>query len=240
MKTVRGGVAIHQRTRRNASGFRGVYWSKSHWAWKAEIKRDGRRLVCGIYATATEAALAYDFCARIVYGDDARLNLPGQSIAPEPPPRALAILPSPPPDAQRLPTVLSTPDATGRRRPYRPKNLVAVDGPMARLYVRHEAGYVAVWLDASDVPLIAARTWRLARNGYVHTGGTPELMLHRVVMGVTDARITVHHRRQNLLDNRRAELEILSTSQHARMRRRLLKRPTAGQLRAKCAERFAR
>lgn len=57
--------------------FRGVRqrtWGK----WVAEIREPnrGERLWLGTFATAKEAALAYDQAARILYGSCARLNLP--------------------------------------------------------------------------------------------------------------------------------------------------------------------
>ncbi|CAA7389362.1 unnamed protein product [Spirodela intermedia] len=57
--------------------FRGVRqrtWGK----WVAEIREPnrGNRLWLGTFATSTEAALAYDQAARVMYGPSARLNIP--------------------------------------------------------------------------------------------------------------------------------------------------------------------
>ncbi|XP_057523606.1 dehydration-responsive element-binding protein 2A-like isoform X1 [Amaranthus tricolor] len=61
--------------------FRGVRqrtWGK----WVAEIREPnrGKRLWLGTFPTAVEAALAYDEAARIMYGSNARLNLPDSFI----------------------------------------------------------------------------------------------------------------------------------------------------------------
>ncbi|GLJ45350.1 hypothetical protein SUGI_0954560 [Cryptomeria japonica] len=66
--------------------FRGVRqrtWGK----WVAEIREpnQGARLWLGTYATAEEAALAYDATARSLYGTCARLNLPSRCSASENP-----------------------------------------------------------------------------------------------------------------------------------------------------------
>ncbi len=46
------------------SGYRGVNYHKAHQKWQASIQRDGKRQHLGLFATAEEAAMAYDAAAR--------------------------------------------------------------------------------------------------------------------------------------------------------------------------------
>jgi hypothetical protein len=62
----------------NPTGFRGVALMKGGRVkpWVAGLKYRGRRLVFGYYATAEEAARAYDDAAKRLNGEFARLNFP--------------------------------------------------------------------------------------------------------------------------------------------------------------------
>ena len=53
--------------------YKGVAWDG--WSWRARITVNGRRYNLGSYATAIEAARAYDFTARRLFGEFARTNL---------------------------------------------------------------------------------------------------------------------------------------------------------------------
>lgn len=59
-------------TRRNSSGFKGVYFNKAAGKFQAYVR--GNYL--GLFVTAKEAALAYDEQASIMYGAFAHLNFP--------------------------------------------------------------------------------------------------------------------------------------------------------------------
>lgn len=65
--------------RRNKTGFKGVYYSKSRNAFCAQIRHGNVQRLLGRFATAEEAARAYDAAARAHHGDFARLNFPRQS-----------------------------------------------------------------------------------------------------------------------------------------------------------------
>jgi len=70
--------AAHQRIQKNKQGYRGVSLGSSHSGklFKARIRYKNRRKHIGCYATAKEAALAYDEWAKKVYGRFAVLNFP--------------------------------------------------------------------------------------------------------------------------------------------------------------------
>lgn len=66
----------------NTSGFRGVSWVSSYNKWRARIKYNGVTKSLGRFASAQEAADAYDHHAKQIFGADAWLNSHQGSIAP--------------------------------------------------------------------------------------------------------------------------------------------------------------
>jgi hypothetical protein len=67
--------------RNNTSGFKGVYWNTEARRWLAQIKVERIRKHIGYYATAEEAARAYDAAALRYHGEFARLNFPARETA---------------------------------------------------------------------------------------------------------------------------------------------------------------
>jgi len=66
---------IHQhKPTRSVSGYKGVVQDKSSGAWQAKIKANGVLRFLGLYDTAEEAAAAYNWAARELYGEGASLN----------------------------------------------------------------------------------------------------------------------------------------------------------------------
>jgi hypothetical protein len=61
---------------RNNSGFKGVYLNQIKTRWNAEIRAKGGHKHIGCFATAEEAARAYDTAARAIHGEFAYLNFP--------------------------------------------------------------------------------------------------------------------------------------------------------------------
>jgi hypothetical protein len=71
------GHASQYVSNRNSSGFKGVSTSdKKNKPWRAVVRQDGRQSFVGYYATAEEAARAYDARAISIYGEHALLNFP--------------------------------------------------------------------------------------------------------------------------------------------------------------------
>jgi len=63
-------------TVKNKHGFRGISFIERYQRWQVSMKTGGRNTYVGFYATAEEAARAYDAKALEVYGEFARLNFP--------------------------------------------------------------------------------------------------------------------------------------------------------------------
>jgi hypothetical protein len=62
------------------SGLRGVYVRKDTGRYRASISVTNRTLCLGTYADAHTAALAYDNCARLIFGEFATLNFPDEHM----------------------------------------------------------------------------------------------------------------------------------------------------------------
>jgi hypothetical protein len=60
----------------STSGFKGVSQRKGSGRWAAQIQANGAHEYLGQYATAEDAARAYDARALALFGDFARLNFP--------------------------------------------------------------------------------------------------------------------------------------------------------------------
>lgn len=67
----------NQRRQSPTSGYKGVTWYKSRSKWRAFIVAHGTNHHIGYFATAEDAARAYDVVAREQHGEFATLNFPG-------------------------------------------------------------------------------------------------------------------------------------------------------------------
>ncbi len=76
LSTPREDGARRRLNRNNTSGYRGVSWHAPLGKWRAGIVRRPLKLHIGYYATAEEAARAYDDKARELFGDGAYQNFP--------------------------------------------------------------------------------------------------------------------------------------------------------------------
>lgn len=63
-------------TRKNTSGFKGVYWQKNRHKWMASIRCRGHQIHLGYYLDPEEAAKAYDVAAKELFGEFSQLNFP--------------------------------------------------------------------------------------------------------------------------------------------------------------------
>lgn len=61
---------------RGASRYKGVCWVKKRGHWRADIRKDGKKVYLGAFATEEAAARAYDDAARVIHGSYALLNFP--------------------------------------------------------------------------------------------------------------------------------------------------------------------
>lgn len=76
--------------------------------------------------------------------------------------------------------------------------------------------------DAEDYELVCRYNWNLHNQGYAVTtiyGKT--ILMHRLIMGVTDPEVQVDHIRHNKLDNRRQMLRKCTRSENRRNSRKL-------------------
>lgn len=65
----------------NTSGFKGVTLDARIGRWNARIHVNGRRRSLGYFATAEQAAVAYDSAAREIFGEFARPNYPKEKAS---------------------------------------------------------------------------------------------------------------------------------------------------------------
>ncbi len=58
----------------NSSGFKGVYWDKTHGYWKAEIRNNGPRIRLGYFRTKEAAFKAYCEACKKLHGEFGRTS----------------------------------------------------------------------------------------------------------------------------------------------------------------------
>jgi len=73
--------ANSEKYRTNTSGYKGVYWWARGHQWRAQVRCRGVRYHLGQFATAEEAAHAYDANARRLFGPFALCNFPDDCLA---------------------------------------------------------------------------------------------------------------------------------------------------------------
>ncbi len=73
--TPRQNMGNQSKAKKNTSGYKGVYWSKTRRKWIAQIKKKPITVNLGAFETPQEAALAYDRAAIAHFGEFARANI---------------------------------------------------------------------------------------------------------------------------------------------------------------------
>jgi len=68
-------MANHGPSKRNTSGYKGVWWRRDRQRWCAKIQVNGTQTHIGYFEAAKEAAAAYDKAAKKHFGEFAYLNL---------------------------------------------------------------------------------------------------------------------------------------------------------------------
>lgn len=96
-----------------------------------------------------------------------------------------------------------------------------IKGEYAEIFVRHGNGYVKAIIDIDDIEKCKQLgIWSLSKNGYIANFKTG-IYLHRYVMNCPDD-MEVDHIYHNLLDNRKSQLRLATSSQqkmNSRIRR---------------------
>ena len=72
--TIGQNQANNNLSKRNKSGFKGVYWRKQENKWCAQIKNNGETIYLGLFTNLREAAKAYDVKAVELFGEYAATN----------------------------------------------------------------------------------------------------------------------------------------------------------------------
>jgi len=73
---------------------------------------------------------------------------------------------------------------------------------------------VQFFFDKEDYELIKHYKWYLNSNGYIYCSHPRKIAFHRLVMGVSDRKCIIDHIHHNKLDNRKAELRIVTATQN--------------------------
>ena len=76
--------------------------------------------------------------------------------------------------------------------------------------------------DAEDSELVCQYNWNLHNKGYAVTSiNGKTILMHRLILGITDTSIQVDHKHHNKLDNRRQMLRTCTRSENRRNSRKL-------------------
>lgn len=98
--------------------------------------------------------------------------------------------------------------------------------PMAKQIVVKSRKYgdkIAI-VDDDDFQLINEHKWRLSNNGYARTNSSRleradrkqvQILMHKMIMEISDKKLEVDHKNRNKLDNRRENLRVATKTQNS-------------------------
>lgn len=195
---------------RNTSGYRGVVWHKERRKWAARAKLDGKNRFIGYFASreaAAEAAHAWRLA-----------NMPGYREFVDADALANYKARAKPPVTRLRKTVNPMLCACGCGRTVRNPNRArfAHGGRPTR---PHGSLPTGCKIDEGDRPLLVGRSWHITNTGYVAARISNKIvLLHRLITRAP-ADAVVDHINGDRLDNRRANLRVVSQRMNSQNQR---------------------
>lgn len=203
---------------RNTSGYRGVFWDKAKQKWQARAKLNGRQHFIGYFESAADAGVA---------AHKWRLkHMPGYEHDVDPAALAEARARMRKPRKRKwLSAVVLC--ACGCGRPVRnPNRCKFAHGGRPKL--GHGILPPGVKIDDADKHILLGRSWHVTNTSYVASRQNGKIeLLHRLIMKAPDS-LVVDHINGDKLDNRRANLRLVTFAENVQNQPRLLRNNTSG------------
>jgi HNH endonuclease/AP2 domain len=208
-------VAPHAR---NKSGYRGVFWDNTKQKWQARAKLDGHSYSIGYFETAADAGIAAHVW---------RLqHMPGYKENIDPAALAEARARMREPRKRRIKNAVVY-CACGCGRPVRTSTRCRF-AHGGRPKLGHGTLPAGVQIDDEDRYILTGRSWHITNNNYVASRRNGKIeLLHRLILDPPDSMV-VDHINGDKLDNRRANLRIVTFAENVQNQSRLLSNNTSG------------
>lgn len=68
--------AMNSQKRLGSSRYKGVSWCESRGLWEVQLMHNKRKIHAGRYESEVDAAHVYDYAAKVLFGEFARINFP--------------------------------------------------------------------------------------------------------------------------------------------------------------------